>query len=63
MSTFIENPISNPEWNPQKGDYFCRRIYEEDLQYAKKQFGKKVLITGLLSIHMVLFALVFVFFS
>ncbi len=63
MSSFIENPISNPHWNPQKGDYFSQRVYEEDLLYAKRQFSKKVLITGLLSIHFVLFTLVVVYFS
>lgn len=63
MSTFIENPISNPNWNPQEGDYFSHRVYEEDLLYAKRQFSKKVLIGGLLSIHMVLFTLVVVYFS
>ncbi len=63
MSNFIQNPISHPEWNPHMGDFFSQRVFEEDRQYEKKQFRKKILISGLLSIHMVMLAIIFIYFG
>ncbi|MCB0744541.1 MAG: hypothetical protein H6613_10480 [Ignavibacteriales bacterium] len=63
MSKYIQNPISHPEWNPSMGDFFSKRVYEEDKLYEKKQFRKKVFISGLVSVHMLMLIGVIYFFS
>ena len=63
MANYIENPITHPEWNPEKGDYFCRRVYEEDLLHEKYLFKKKIFVSGLISLHMLMLAAVFFYFS
>lgn len=63
MSNFIENPISHPDWNPKMGDFFSKRVFEEDRYHEKKQLKKKLLVSSLISIHMIMLALVIVYFS
>ena len=63
MENYISNPMSNDQWNPQMGDFFSRRVYEEDLLYEKKQFRKRIMISGLLTIHMIAFAAVLLYFA
>ena len=63
MANYIENPLTHPEWNPKKGDFFSQRVYEEDLLHERNQFKKKILVTSLVSIHMLMLAIVFVYFS
>jgi len=63
MSNFIENPISHPDWDPNMGDFFSQRVFEEDRLHEKKQLKKKIMISSLLSIHMVMLAVVFIYFS
>ena len=53
MENYIQNPMSNKEWNPQLGDFFSRKVYEEDLLYERRQFRRKMMVSGLLSIHMI----------
>lgn len=63
MSNFIQNPISHQDWNPEMGDFFSERVYEEDKLYEKKQLKKKLLVRGLLFIHMIMLVSVFVYFT
>jgi hypothetical protein len=63
MSNFIQNPISHPEWNPQMGDFFNQRVFEEDRQYEKKQLRKKIMVSSLLSIHLAMLVVIFFYFA
>jgi hypothetical protein len=63
MENFIQNPISHKDWNPQMGDFFSKRVYEEDRSYEKKLLRKKILISSLFSIHMLMLAVVFFYFA
>ncbi len=63
MSNFIENPISHPDWNPNMGDFFSQRVFEEDRQHEKNELKKKILITSLISVHMIMLGVVFLLFS
>lgn len=63
MSNFIENPITHHEWNPQMGDFFSHRVCEEDRLYEKKQFKKKLLVSSLVSIHILMLATIFFYFA
>ena len=63
MSNFIDNPISHQDWNPQMGDFFSQRVFEEDKLYEKKQLYKKIMVSGLVSLHMVMLAVIFIYFS
>jgi len=63
MSNYIENPITHQEWNPQMGDFFSPRVYNEDRLYEKKQLRKKIMIRSLNSIHMIMLTIVFFYFS
>ena len=59
MSNFIKNPMSHPEWNPQMGDFINLRVCEEDRIHEKKVLKKKLFISGLISLHMIMVVLVF----
>ena len=63
MSNYIENPITHQEWNPQMGDFFSPRVYNEDRLYEKKQLRKKIMISSLISIHMIMLTIVFFYLS
>ena len=63
MENFIQNPISHKDWNTQMGDFFSQRVYEEDQIFEKKLLRKKILISGLFSIHMLMLAMVFFYFA
>jgi hypothetical protein len=63
MENYIQNPISHQDWNPEMGDFFSERVYEEDRNFEKKQMRKKILVSGLISIHMIMLAFVFFYFS
>lgn len=63
MENYIQNPISHQDWNPEMGDFFSERVYEEDRNYEKKQMRQKILVSGLISIHMIMLAVVFLYFS
>lgn len=63
MSNFIQNPISHSDWDPKMGDFFSQRVYEEDRLYEKKQIRKKIFISSLISLHMIMLAVVFLFFT
>jgi hypothetical protein len=63
MENYIQNPISHQDWNPEMGDFFSERVFEEDRNYEKKQMRKKILVSGLISIHMIMLAVVFFYFS
>ena len=63
MSNYIQNPISHQEWNPSMGDFYSKRVHEEDLNYERKKLKKKMMISSLISIHVIMLAMVFVYFS
>lgn len=63
MANYIETPLTHPEWNPKKGDFFSQRVYEEDLLHERNLFKKKIIVSSLISIHMLMLAVVFVYFS
>jgi hypothetical protein len=63
MSNYIQNPLSHSDWNPKMGDFFSKRVYEEDRLYEKKQLRKKIYISSLISLHMLMLAIVFIYLS
>ncbi len=63
MENYIQNPISHQDWNPEMGDFFSERVFEEDRNYEKKQIRRKILVSGLISIHMIMIAIVFFYFA
>lgn len=63
MSDFIQNPMSHPEWDPKMGDFFCPTVYEEDRAHEKKQLRNKILISSLVSIHMIMLVGIFLYFA
>ena len=63
MSNYIENPMKHQEWNPQMGDFFSRRVCEEDRLYEKKKLKKKIIVSGLLSVHLIMLATIFFYFA
>ncbi|MBK8945318.1 MAG: hypothetical protein IPM32_08625 [Ignavibacteriae bacterium] len=63
MSQYIQNPMSHPEWNPSMGDFFSKRVFEEDKLHEKKQNRKKIFISSLLVLHILMLSIVVVYFS
>jgi len=63
MSKFIQNPMSHPEWNPSMGDFFSKRVFEEDKLYERKLLRKKLFVSGLIFAHVAMLAMVIVYFS
>ena len=63
MENYIQNPISHPEWNPTMGDFFSHRAFEEDRQYEKKQLKNKIVVSSLLSFHLLVLAVIFFYFA
>jgi hypothetical protein len=61
MSNYIKNPMSHQEWNPTMGDFFSQRVFEEDRLYEKKQKRQKILISSLISLHIILLTAVVVY--
>ncbi|PID62957.1 MAG: hypothetical protein CR986_00580 [Ignavibacteriae bacterium] len=62
MANYIKNPITNPDWNPSMGDYFNRRVHEEDLLYEKRQKNKKLMIFSLILFHLIGIASISLFY-
>lgn len=62
MANFIQNPISNQNWNPTMGDYYSERIHEEDKLYERKIAKRKMMIGGLISVHVLMLAIVLILF-
>ena len=63
MSKYIQNPISHPQWNPSMGDFFSKRVFEEDKIYERKVLRKKLFVSGLIFAHLAMLATIIVFFS
>lgn len=63
MSDFIQNPMTHPEWDPKMGDFFSQRVFEEDRAHEKKQLRNKILISSLVSVHMIMLVTIFLYFS
>ena len=63
MSDFIKEPLKHPDWDPTKGDYYNKSLFEEDKLHEKKRSRNKILISGLAVAHVVAFALVIVYFA
>lgn len=63
MTGYIQNPLTHPQWDPSKGDYFSETVFEEDRMYEKSQIRKKFMISSLLSLHFLLLIAVVVYFS
>ena len=63
MENYISNPMSNDQWNPQMGDFFSKRVYEEDLLYERRQFRKKIMMSGLITMQIMTLAVVFIYLA
>lgn len=63
MADYIETPLSHHEWDPSKGDFFSPSVFAEDKHHEKKLSRRKFLISGLISLHLILLLSVVVFFS
>lgn len=59
MNNYIENPISNKDWDPSMGDYVSKEIIKEEKIYHKKTKRKKSLIILLATIHLLLLFVIF----
>jgi hypothetical protein len=63
MAEFIDKPLSHPEWDPSKGDFYSPTVHADDQYHEKSLKRKKILIGSLVSLHMLLLLSVFIFFS
>ncbi len=63
MENYIEQPLSNPQWNPSKGDYYSEKAIEEDRKYKRKLMMKNSLIGGLILLHLALLVYAVIYFS
>jgi hypothetical protein len=63
MANYIENPISHQEWNPKMGDFFSQRVFDEDRLHERKQLRKKMMISSLISVHVIMLTFVVIYFS
>ncbi len=63
MSNYIENPLTHPEWDPSMGDFFSKRVFEEDKLYEKKQQKRKIFISSMVMVHVLLLFTVMFYFS
>jgi predicted nucleic acid-binding Zn ribbon protein len=59
MKNYIENPISNKNWDPSKGDYVSEKIIQEEKLYHKKTKRKKTFTILLAAIHLLLLFIIF----
>ena len=60
MSNFIEKPVKSDNWDPSQGDFMSENAIKEDKQYLKRIKRKKIYISFLAIIH-VLLLLIFLF--
>ena len=56
---YIQNPLSHPEWDPSKGDFYSPVVHEEVLNHKKSLKRKKMFINSLIAIHIILLVIVF----
>jgi len=63
MSDFIATPLSHPEWDPSKGDFYSPSVVADDKHHEKVLSRRKILIGSLISLHMILLIAVIIFFS
>lgn len=63
MAEFIDKPLSHPEWDPSKGDFYSPTVFADDQYHEKSLKRKKIFIGSLISLHMLLLLSVFIFFS
>ncbi len=63
VSQYIKNPISHPEWDPSMGDFFSKRVFEEDKIHLKNLHKKRIFISSLVVAHFLLLTIVVVYFS
>jgi hypothetical protein len=62
MKNYIQKPMMHNEWDPTKGDYYSKKIHEEDKSYEKKQAKNKFLITFLVITHIFLLFIIFLMY-
>ncbi len=60
---YIQNPLSHPEWDPSKGDFFSDKIHEEVQNHKKNIYKKKIFIRSLIIVHILLLIVVFFFIN
>jgi hypothetical protein len=60
---YIENPLSHPEWDPSKGDFFSSNVHREVQNHKKALKRKKLFITSLIAAHIVLLVMVLFYIS
>jgi len=63
MENYIEQPLSNPQWDPSKGDFYSESAIEEDKMYKRKLLAKNTLIGSLVLLHLVLLVYAVIYFS
>jgi hypothetical protein len=63
MADYIDTPFSHHEWDPSKGDFYSSSVFADDQYHEKKLSRRKYLISGLISLHIILLFSVVIFFS
>ena len=58
MNDFIKNPLRSENWDPSKGDFVSESAIKEDKQYLKKVKRKKIYISFLAIVHILLIVIV-----
>ncbi len=54
MENYIQQPLSNPYWDPKKGDFYSEEALAEERLYRRKEIMKKVSIGTLILLHLAL---------
>ena len=62
MKDFIDNPVSVKDWDPTKGDFFSKRVMEDDQLFLRRKKRKKILIGFLTFIHVAFLILMLLFY-
>jgi t-SNARE complex subunit (syntaxin) len=58
MSDFIKEPFRSDNWDPSKGDFISESAIKEDKQYLKKVKRKRIYVSFLAIIHIILIIIV-----
>ncbi len=60
---YIEKPLSHPDWDPSKGDFYSLNVHKEVQNHKKALKRKKLFITSLIALHFFLLVIAIFFLS
>ncbi len=63
MASYIDQPLTHPEWNPSKGDFYSEKALEEERLYKRRMLKKKLAAGALVFLHFALLIYAVYYFS